>query len=172
MLTRIDALIIESLMRHKRLQLSEEEILKLEEIVRKGKDWRSRDRTDTLLRLARGDSAKVVAEAQGICPKTVYERRQQWLSKDFAGLFDAPRSGAPGKLSDYMTTIEAWAKTSPLSASDIHQRLVEEFDVTVHLNTVKNALKHLGFVWKRTRYSLRKTVTHRPSPGAVKSLNN
>ena len=88
------------------------------------------------------------------------------------GLFDAPHSGDPGKLSDYMTTIEEWVKTSPLNASDIHQRLVEEFDVTVHLNTVKNALKHLGFVWKRTRYSLKKTVTHRPSPGAVKSLNN
>ena len=51
--------------------------------------------------------------------------------------FDATRSGAPGKLSNYMTTIEAWAKISPLSASDIHQRLVEEFDVKVHLNTVK-----------------------------------
>ena len=100
MLTRIDALMIESLMKHKPLQLSEEEILKLEEIVRKGKDWRSRDRADTLLRLACGDSTKVLAEAQGICPKTVYERHQQWLNKDFAGLFDAPRSGAPGKLSD------------------------------------------------------------------------
>ena len=65
MLTRIDALMIESLMKHKPLQLSEEETLKLEEIVRKGKDWRSRDRADTLLRLARGDSAKVVAKPKG-----------------------------------------------------------------------------------------------------------
>jgi transposase len=78
------------------------------------------------------------------------------LNKGFTGLFDAPRSGAPGKLSAYPSTIEGWAQTSPLSAGEIHQRLVEEFDVTVHLNTVKNALKHLGFVWKRTHYSLKK----------------
>ena len=58
MLTRIDALMIESLVKHKPLQLSEEEILKLEEIVRKGKDWRSRDRADTRLRLARGENPK------------------------------------------------------------------------------------------------------------------
>jgi transposase len=143
-------------MKHKPLPLTEEEVLKLEAIVRKGKDWRSRDRAQTLLRLARGETSKVVAEAQGVCTQTVYERRQQWLNKGFAGLFDAPRSGARAKLSAYLPAIDEWARTSPLSASEIHQRLVEEFDVTVHLNTVKNALKHLGFVWKRTRYSLKK----------------
>ncbi|WP_228761526.1 helix-turn-helix domain-containing protein [Pseudomonas sp. MPC6] len=109
-----------------------------------------------MLRLASGDSPKVVAETQGVCTQTVYERRQQWLSKGFAGLVDAPRSGAPGKLSAYLPIIEESAQASPMSAGEIHQRLVEEFEVTVHLNTVKNALKQLGFVWKRTRYSLKK----------------
>jgi len=65
-----------------------------------------------------------VAEAQGVCTQTVYERRQQWLSKGFAGLHDAARSGAPGKLSAYLSTIEEWAQTSPLSAGETHQRLV------------------------------------------------
>lgn len=97
-----------------------------------------------------------MAEAQVVYTQTVYERRQQWLSKGFAGLFDAPRSGAPDKLSAYLPIIEEWAQTSPLNASEIQRRLVEEFDITVHLNTVKNALKQLGFVWKRTRYSLKK----------------
>ncbi|SFP60263.1 helix-turn-helix domain-containing protein, partial [Pseudomonas borbori] len=97
-------------MKHKPLPLTEEEILKLEEIVHKGTDWRSRDRAGTLLRLARGDSPKAVAEAFGVCTQTVYERRQQWLSKGFSGLFDAPRSGAPGKLSAYLSTLSEWAQ--------------------------------------------------------------
>lgn len=143
-------------MKHMPLLLTEEEILKLEKIVSKGTDWRSRDRAGTLLRLARGDSAKAVAEALGVCTQTVYERRQQWLNKGFAGLVDAPRSGAPSKLSAYLSAIDEWSQTTPLSAGEVHQRLVEEFGVTVHLNTVKNALKQLGFVWKRTRYSLKK----------------
>lgn len=143
-------------MKHKPLVLSEEETLKLEAIVRKGQDWRSRDRAQTVLWLARGDTSQTVAKAQGVCLKTVYERRQQWLDKGFSGLFDAARSGAPSKLSTYLSTIEHWAQTTPMSAGEIHQRLAEEFDVKVSSNTVRNALKQLGFVWKRTRYSLKK----------------
>lgn len=143
-------------MKNKPLPLTDDEILKLQQIVRKGTDWRSRNRAETLLRLARGESVQAVAEALEICKKTVYERRQQWLSKGFAGLLDAPRSGAPRKLSAHLPAIDEWAQTAPLSAGEVHKRLVEEFDVTVHRNTVKNALKRLGFVWKRTRYSLKK----------------
>lgn len=116
-------------MKHKLLLLSEEETLKPEAIVRKGKDWRSRDRAQTLLWLARGDTSKAVAQALGVYTHTIYERRQQWLSKGFWRLFDAPRSGAPSKLSAYLSAIEQWVLTSPLNASEIRQRLVEEFDV-------------------------------------------
>ena len=144
-------------MKNKPLPLTDEEVLKLQNIVRKGADWRSRHRAETLLRLARGEPVNALAEALGICKKTVYERRQQWLSKGFAGLSDASRPGAPRKLSAHLPAIDAWAQASPLSAGELHKRLIEEFDVTVHLNTVKNALKELGFVWKRTRYSLKKT---------------
>lgn len=144
-------------MKHKPLPLTEEEVLKLEEIVRKGADWRSRDRAKTLLLLSRGMSARAVVEEQGICRKTVHERRQSWLDKGFASLVDAPRKGAPSKLSAHLPAIEAWAQAAPMTVSDVQKRLKEEFDVVVHANTVRDALKRLGFVWKRTRYSLKKT---------------
>lgn len=144
-------------MKHKPLPLTEDEVLKLEEIVRKGADWRSRDRATTLLLLSRGEPAKTVAEVQGVCKKTVHERRQLWLDKGFASLVDAQRKGAPSKLSAYLPAIEAWAQATPLTVSDVQKRLAEEFNVTVHANTVRNALQQLGFVWKRTRYSLKKT---------------
>jgi hypothetical protein len=82
-------------MKHKPLPLTEDEVLKLEEIVRKNADWRSRDRAKTLLLLSRGVSARAVVEEQGICRKTVHERRQSWLDKGFASLVDAHRKGAP-----------------------------------------------------------------------------
>lgn len=144
-------------MKHKPLPLTEDEVLKLEEIVRKSADWRSRDRAKTLLLLSRGVSARTVVEEQGICRKTVHERRQSWLDKGFASLVDAHRKGAPSKLSAYLLAIEAWAQATPMTVSDVQKRLEEEFDVVVHANTVRNALKQLGFVWKRTRYSLKKT---------------
>jgi transposase len=144
-------------MKHKPLPLTENEVLKLEEIARKSADWRSRDRAKTLLLLSRGVSVRTVTEEQGICKKTVYERRQLWLDKGFASLVDAHRKGAPSKLSACLLAIEAWAQAEPMTVSDVQKRLKEEFDVVVHANTVSNTLKNLGFVWKRTRYSLKKT---------------
>ena len=98
-----------------------------------------------------------MTEEQGICKKMVHERRQLWLDKGFASLVDAHRKGAPSKLSACLLAIEAWAQAAPMTVSDVQKRLEEEFDVVVHANTVRNALKQLGFVWKRTRYSLKKT---------------
>lgn len=62
-------------MKNKPLPLTDDEILRLQQIVRKGTDWRSRNRAETLLRLARGESVQAVADALEICKKTVYERR-------------------------------------------------------------------------------------------------
>ena len=45
-------------MKHKPLPLTENEVLKLEEIARKSADWRSRDRAKTLLLLSRGVSVR------------------------------------------------------------------------------------------------------------------
>lgn len=39
-----------------------------------------------------------------------------------------------------MTTIDEWAKTSPLNASEVHHRLVEEIDIAVRLNPEKALL--------------------------------
>ncbi len=44
---------------------SKREILKA--IIKKGGDWRERDRVETILLLASGDSIKAVAERQDLC---------------------------------------------------------------------------------------------------------
>ncbi|MDP3979050.1 MAG: helix-turn-helix domain-containing protein [Pseudomonas sp.] len=80
-------------MKNKPLPLTDDEILRLQQIVRKGTDWRSRSRAEILLRLARGESVQAVAEALEICKKTVYERRQQWLSKAMSQLVVAMANG-------------------------------------------------------------------------------
>jgi transposase len=143
----------------KPLVLSEEEKEHLGEIIRKGRDWRMRERAETILRLSFGEAAKVIAEVQGICREAVYDRRRKWIKEGIAGLADAFRSGAPDKLEKYETVIGEWVRAEPLCVSEVHRRLEEEFDVKVHPNTVKNVLKRLGFVWKRTRYSLKKKET-------------
>lgn len=149
-------------MRLKALELTDEERLRLKEIVLKGRDWRERGRALTILLLAEGLSGRAVAARQGVIAEVVYERRQRWLAKGFAGLPDASRSGAPPKLSgEQVLQVKEWAEAEALTAPVLLGRLNERFGVVVHRNTLVAALKKAGYVWKRTRHSLKKSGMNR-----------
>ena len=74
-------------------------------------------------------------------------------------MFDVHRSGAPPKLNAiHREQIKIWTEMAALTAPAIVvARLKEECDVEVSVVTVRNALKALGTIWKRTRHSLKKT---------------
>ena len=124
----------------------------------KGSDWRARHRAQTLLYFDDGLSANAIVALQDLNIDTVYDRRKNWLSKGFAFLYDVHRSGAPPKLNAiHLDQIKTWAEAEALTAPAIVGRLKEECNVDVSVSTVSNALKALGFIWKRTRHSLKKT---------------
>jgi transposase len=140
------------------LELSASDRAKLQEVVKKGKDWRARHRAQTLLLFDDGLKAKAIVALQDLNIDTVYDRRNNWLSKGFAFLLDVHRSGAPPKLNAiHLEQIKIWTEENALTAPAIVARLKEECDVKVSVGTVRNALKALGVVWKRTRLSLKKT---------------
>ena len=145
-------------MRVQALELTDEERRRLKEIVLKGSDWRERSRAQTILLLAEGLSGRAVAAQQEIIAEVVYERSQRWQAKGFAGLPDGARSGAPRKLSDeHVLQLKVWAEAEALTAPVLLARLNEKFGVVVHRDTLIAALKKAGYVWKRTRHSLKKT---------------
>jgi transposase len=146
------------LMLLKGLDLTEAERGRLDEIVRKGRDWRERHRAQTILLLAAGLSGRAVAAQQEITAEVVYERRQRWLSRGFAALPDGPRSGAPQKLNgEHIGQVMKWADAEALTVPDLLVRLKEHFGLEVCRSTLTTALKKAGYVWKRTRHSLKKT---------------
>ena len=139
------------------LELAPDDRAKLQEVVAKGSDWRARHRAQTLLYFDDGLRANDIMALQNLNIDTVYDRRKNWLSKGFAFLFDVHRSGAPPKLNAiHLDQIMTWAEKEALTAPAIVARLKEECNVTVSVGTVSNALKALGFVWKRTRHWLKK----------------
>ncbi len=139
-------------------ELSADDRAKLQEIVAKGSDWRARSRAQTLLYFNDGLSANAIVVLQDLNIDTVYDRRKNWLSKGFSFLYDVHRSGAPPKLNAiHLDQIKTWAEAEALTAPAIVGRLKENCDVEVSVGTVSNALKALGFIWKRTRHSLKKT---------------
>ena len=150
-----------------RLELSESDDACLRAIVKKGSDWRERERAETILLLASGASVKAIAEQQRLCREAVRIRRRKWLKSGLASLPDQPRSGAPSKLADeHREQIQQWVEAEALSSRDILSRLKEKYQIQMSATTLRTELKRLGFVWKRTRYSLKKARcrTLRPSP--------
>ena len=140
------------------LELAPDDRAKLQEVVAKGSDWRARHRAQTLLYFDDGLRANDIMALQNLNIDTVYDRRKNWLSKGFAFLFDVHRSGAPPKLNAiHREHIKIWTEKEALTAPAIVARLKEECDIEVSVGTVRNALKSLGTIWKRTRHSLKKT---------------
>ena len=125
----------------------------LSAIVKRGEDWRQRQRAQTLLSLDEGMSIAEVATQVGINPRTVGTSRSAWLQLRFDSLKDAVRCGAPKKLPpDVVDQLAHRALAAPLSAKALLAEHLQNGGTPVHLNTLMTALKNAGLVWKRTHY--------------------
>ncbi|HEY8159622.1 MAG TPA: helix-turn-helix domain-containing protein [Methylobacter sp.] len=143
----------------KPIELTENEQEQLKIIIRKGSDWRARDRAETILMLSEGQTVFSVAEKQVVMPEAIRERRRRWLKNGLSSLPDQPRSGAPSKLNeDHRALLKEWMDAEPLTCRVLVNRLETECDISISASTLRNELKRLGYVWKRTRYSLKKIV--------------
>lgn len=139
------------------IELGDSEREGLRAIIKKGADWRERDRAETILLLAVGHSVQSVAEAQGLCREAVRIRRRKWLKWGLTSLPDRPRSGAPSKLTDEQRhRLGSWIESEALSSRELLTRLAREYQVVISRTTLRMELQRLGYVWKRTRYSLKK----------------
>ena len=142
----------------KTLALTEEERRQLTQINERGSDWRERRRARTVLLLDQGRSIDDVVAEQKIHRETVACHRDAWLVRGFAGLRDLPRSGAPRKLSEvHRQVLCTWAGEEACTAPQLRSRLSAEQGVQVSVWLVQSALKEKGYVWKRTRHSLKKS---------------
>lgn len=146
------------------LVLSDLERLNMERIVSRGEDWRERQRAETLLMLDKGNSTTQTADAIGIHTRTVGFTLKDWQTRGYLSLVDAPRSGAPRKISsEQLVKIVGMASAEPLTAKALLAKHVEDGGTMVHVNTLRVALKREGLLWKRTRHSLKKKEMKVPS---------
>lgn len=147
-------------MRVVRIELTETDRELLQVIIKKGSDWRERERAQTILMLSEGQATFEVAKKQGVMPEAIRERRRKWLKNGLASLPDQPRSGAPSKLNDdHRALLKEWIDAEPLTSRAVVNRLETECGISISANTLRNELKRMGYVWKRTRYSLKKSAT-------------
>lgn len=138
--------------------------ISLERLLIYEADWRSRQRAKTLILLDDGFTTKEVAAAVDVDAKTVGTTRRSWLNSGLSSLADMARSGAPRKITcAQVEKIVEFAMAEPLSAKALLVKHLENGGTKVHVNTLTQALKASGMVWKRTRHSLKKSDARQPS---------
>ncbi|MCX7099032.1 MAG: winged helix-turn-helix domain-containing protein [Methylococcales bacterium] len=73
---------------------------------------------------------------------------------------DQPRCGAPSKLTEaHRNQLKEWVDAEALTSRALVSRLATECRIRISASTLRTELKQLGYVWKRTRYSLKKNAT-------------
>ena len=107
--------------------------------------------------LEKRNSISETADAIGIHARTVLITLKDWQASGYSSLVDAPRSGAPRKISsEQLVKIVNMASAEPLTAKTLSAKHVEDGGAMVHVNTLRVALKNAGFLRRRSRHSLKK----------------
>lgn len=116
----------------------------LENLIKKGSDWRERGRAKTILLLAEEHTTFDVSEKQGVLPETVRERRRKWLKKGFASLPNQSRSEASSKLIDeHRAQLKEWIDAEPLTSRALVNRLKIDCGIGISAGTLRNELKQM-----------------------------
>jgi transposase len=146
--------------------LTSEELITLEQLALNHR-WRDvRTRATGLLRLSKGEKPKAIAQALGVSHQPVYDWVHFWRERGIVGLLGGHMGGRSLSLPPAMLdTAEAVARTQALSLSGIAKAIEAEHQQPLPccLVTLSTALKKRGFSFKRTRFSLKKSVLKRNS---------
>lgn len=128
-------------------------------LMKKEPHGRNRVRLLAMHHLQSGKSLKLVAELVKSHWTTVQAWLQRFREFSFDGLFESPRSGAPKKLkaeqedflSDKIKKLSEDKTNGYITGKELHQLLINEYNVQCSLRTVYNALHRLGFSWITSR---------------------
>lgn len=145
--------------------IRKKEVEELDKLYRTSKDGRVRIRAQMVL--LSGEQNKGISEITAIVRKsknTVGIWLKRYLAEGTTGLYDAPRSGRPGKVSEtYKTKLEQTVRQRPRSLGQPYslwtsQRLAdymaEETGIRVHEKTVRHYLKAAGIVLSRPQHKI------------------
>jgi transposase len=148
------------------IRLTSEERRNLQVISRSEKE-RSGTRTRAMVVLLSdaGHSGEEVAEILGISRRTVCTARERWRRQAFDGLADAPRPGRPPRAdAKYVQLMLASVERDPRAmgyaftrwtAPRLVEYLYEKTGVRVTPAWLTELLRTHGFVWRRTKRSLK-----------------
>ena len=135
--------------RKKFIQLSESELLTLQEGRKNGKKYQFRDRCHCLILSHSGKEVKEISQILEVSNLTVYLWLQRWELRGIVGLMNRRGQGRKAKLSlDNEQHVKLLAQLVDKYYQDVDRIRVElenKFDLTLSKDTVKRYLKKITF---------------------------
>lgn len=114
---------------------------------------------------AQAMSARQIANATGSCLRSVRETRRRWRREAYEGLYDRPHTGRPPRADGrYRRLLGRVVLTDPRklgysfahwTAPRLATYMEEQTGVGLCDDWVRMLLKSLGFVWRKTKLTIR-----------------
>lgn len=148
------------------IQLTLQERRRLQMISRDSSEpSRARIRATIILMSAEAVGARKIAKVTGTCKRVVHDARRRWRRQAYEGLHDRPRPGRPRRADDrYLRLLSRVVGTDPrkLGYSFAHwtalrlaEYMKQQTGVGLCVDWVRMLLKSLGFVWRKTKLTIR-----------------
>ncbi len=122
-------------------------------------------RATVILMSAEGTGATSIARTLGISLRTVRRTRRRWRRKGYKGLYDRRRSGRPARADKkYLRMLCRVVRTDPRklgycfahwTAPRLAEYLKQQTGVQLCDDWVRMLLKSRGFVWRKTKLTIR-----------------
>ncbi len=137
-------------------QLSDDEILTLNESYKNHSKFRVRNRAKALLLSAKNYSIASLQQLFGVGRDTISAWIDAWDTKGIIGIFDEPRSGRPAILTPGdRSKFKAYVDENPHQLKAAVSHFERETGKSASLYTYKRCLKNQDYIWKRCRHSLK-----------------
>lgn len=128
-------------------------------MMKKMKHGRNRIRLLAMHHIQLGKSLKMVSRIVQSHWITVQKWLKRFKAEGFDGLYESKRSGAPRKIqteeeefiSEKLSTLSTAKTGGYITGKQIHQILIDKYNIRCSLKTVYNALHRLDFSWITSR---------------------
>lgn len=162
------------------LSLSPHQRRALERTRRETGSGRVADRVTALLLLDSGAPTSQILSALGISRRTLQYWKQRWLRRKVFGLEDKYRSGRPPRVTpEYVRELIRTVRRDPRSlgyaftrwtAPRLSEYLFQRTGIRLTSHWVREQLRRKGFVWRRTKRTIRNLQDAKLKERAQKQL--
>ncbi len=127
-------------MRQKKIELTEEEIKRLEAQVKNSPKSYERDRAKSILLLHKGMLIKEIVKVIDVHRNTIGRWQKEWREQSKISM-KSGRGAVPKLTEEMRVDLEKFLKENPYSVTKAHKMIMAKYGISLHRSTVAHHIK-------------------------------